>query len=142
EPSSFNPKFAIGKFQPILRSIVIVVYTHDIVFAEIFPTLHFNDDQRPFVGILQTMNRAYWKIYCIVGLEKKHIFIANCASLSFNYYPMLIALEVVLQTEALSGIYHKPFDFVVLSFLNDGKVSPRSDLGHFNFFCQRLTQRL
>src|SRR5262249_55370172 len=100
------------------------------------------DDQRPFVGILQTMNRAYRKIHCIVGLEKKHIFIANCASLSFNYYPMLIALEVVLQTEALSGIYHKPFDFVVLSFLNDGKVSPRSDLGHFNFFCQRLTQML
>lgn len=81
----------------------VILQTHDVVFAEVFAALHFDEDQQLVARILHVMRRTDGDVDGLARLYFDIAIIRRDLRSSLDNDPMLGALRMFLVAETLAG---------------------------------------
>lgn len=104
----------------------IVFHAYDVVFAGIFADLDFHNHEGEFAFVLQAVDFAHRDVGGFVGAYVED-FLADChCGGSAHHDPVLGAVQVLLQAQALAGLHHNALHLVVVGVLEHGVRAPRA----------------
>jgi hypothetical protein len=80
----------------LIRSLVVILQTDNIVFSEIITELHLDDRHRFLSAVSQTVISLRWNVDMLAAAKPQLLFAAHDVRDPCNYYPVLAALRVSL----------------------------------------------
>src|SRR5688572_29343197 len=124
----------------------LVFDADDIVLAEIGAGLHFDQLQHDLSGVAEPMHAAERQVDRLVLREHYRLAIARHLGRAAHHYPVLGAMMVTLQAEALAGFHEKPLHLEAVAAQDRGIAAPWAigglvdlgELGRLGFFLERL----
>lgn len=127
-----------------LTSMIIVFDSNDVVFSQIAAGLDFDQLERNFSGVLQSVRRADWNIDRLVFIDELDEFIDGHTRRTSHDDPMLGSVMVLLQRELATGLYDDALDLMPLAIVDRLIRSPRPinlDMAFGNLGCDSAQLR-
>jgi hypothetical protein len=118
----------------LIRSLVVILQTDNIVFAEIITELHLNDRHRFLAAVSQTVISLRWNVDVLAAAKLQFLFAADDISDACDHNPVLAALRVPLQTQSRARFYFQHFYFKTRALFQNFVATP----GSFIKFPHRL----
>ena len=113
----------------MLFSVKIVFDADDVVFAGVLAYLDFDDHERKLAFVLQAVNLAHGDVGRFVRAHVEHVLADGHGGGTAHHDPVLGAVQVLLQGEALARLHHDAFHLVALGGFEHGVGAPRTAHG-------------
>src|SRR5438128_12699487 len=83
-------------------SSVIVLETHDIIFAKVAAALYFNEDKRLLARVFDSVRGADCDVNCLSGGDNNFAIVKRDLRSSLHHYPVFRAQRMFLVTQSLA----------------------------------------
>jgi hypothetical protein len=123
--------FKISQFS---LSPVVILQPLNIILAEVGSPLYFDENQLLGANIFDAVGGACGYVDYPAGRDRQFLSIQRHFGNPRNHHPMLGAVFVFLIAESFLRQDFDPFDFVVVSFIQDREATPRT------FFVDHATE--
>ena len=118
-----------AKFFCDLIPLKIVFDADNVIFAGVFADLNFDDDERKFAIILQTVNFAHFNISGFIRTHVKNFITHGASRRSADNDPMFRTVQMLLERKAFARSYHNALNLVTFIVVQNRIRSPRTRNG-------------
>jgi hypothetical protein len=108
----------------MLAAIIDILEPDNIVLAQVRTGLHLDQFEIDQAGIRHSMHAAYGQIDRLVLVHKMNLVVPGDLGRSLDDDPMLGAMEMLLQGQALTWFYDDAFDLVALPEIDRLIIAP------------------
>jgi len=109
-----------------LGSCIDVVVTDDVVFAEIVPELHFDDDDFALVQVFKAVLGTQWNVNRTTARHGHDFVVNGDCGCAFHNCPMFLAVLVALQAKPAALFHHNALHFKAGHFVQNIEGTPRA----------------
>jgi hypothetical protein len=113
-----------ASIRPFAGAIIDILEPDNIIFAQVRTGLHLDQSEVDPAGIRHSMHATHRQIDRLVLVHKMNLIIPGDLGRSLDDDPMLGAMEMLLQGQALAWLHDDTFDLVALPGIDRLIIAP------------------